>query len=363
MPNIERHGNSWSYRYSRTVKGERQYIRRTGYPSYDAAEKAYQAEMDRLKRNPIDTEDYTLEEWIERWYVDHASLRVAETTLAKYRSGIEKIIEAIGSVPLAKLNIHHIQPMIAEWARSHKPATVHSMFEPLRASLNDAVKLSVINYNPCAAVTLPRRKTPPKATLTSRQVSDMLDEAKGANYYIPLLLAVMCGLRRGEICALRWSDVDFEHGFLSVRKARVRRMDGVVVEKDAKSDASTRVVDIPPDLLAELKDTKEKQTPQSEYACALKGEPLKPDYITRAVSRLVARMGYEKMSVHGQRHTHASIMLSLGVHPKIVQERLGHKKISTTLDTYSHVLPSMQRESARILEEEIRGAPKDAPTT
>lgn len=361
MPNIEKHGNGWSYRISQTVNGKRKYRRVGGFMTRESAEDAFRAERTRLSRSPIYTAGYTTAEWLEKWFNEHARLRVAETTLEKYENSLVHIVEELGHIPLSSLKPAQIQAMVAKWSGGRKPSTVHSMFEPLRVALNDAVKLSVISYNPCNAVTLPRKKSAPKQTLTGKQATQLLDAARGKNYYIPILLALMLGIRRSEICGLRWRDIDFDHGFVSIKTARVKKAYGGVVEKDAKSDASTRSIAISPELIKELREHRNTLPDNAEYVCMMNGAPMRPGYITQMTSRLIRRLGLPQMSIHGQRHSHASIMLALGVHPKIVQERLGHSKISTTLDTYSHVLPSMQRESANLISDEILGGPKPAP--
>lgn len=351
--NIEQYGAGWAFRYSYTVGGKRKHKRVTGFPTPESAEAAYEAEMKRRKRNPLDVGKLTVEGWLEYWYDNHASLRAAETTLQKYEAGIMKIVEAIGHMPLSGLRPLDIQPMIAAWAKEYKPATVRMYLEPLRAALNHAVRLSYISYNPCAAITLPRQKKTPHKTLTHAQVGKLFDATKGSPLYVPVLLAATAGMRRGEIAGLKWENVHFDECKISVVEARVQAIKGNVVDKDAKTEDSTRSIDVDPDVMAELRHLRESQPATAEYVCQVRGNPIKPDYITRALRRKLEHLGLPHVTVHGLRHSHASMLLLLGVHPKVVQERLGHRKISTTLDIYSHVLPSMQRESAKILADAI----------
>ena len=176
-------------------------------------------------------------------------------------------------------------------------------------------------------------------------------------------------MRRGEVLALRWQDIDFLFGQISVNRTLHRLQggkygDGSYVFTQPKSERSRRTIALSPSVILTLKDYKEKQTviraklgtslkDDDLVFSNLKGEPLRPNTITRAWSMLAARAWVKVIRLHDARHTHASLLLKQGVHPKIVQERLGHASIQITLDTYSHVGPGLQEAAAAQFEKLI----------
>ena len=164
-------------------------------------------------------------------------------------------------------------------------------------------------------------------------------------------------MRRSELLALRWCDVDLVLGRIQVTRSLHQLRGGEVVIRSPKSERSRRPVSLPPSAIAVFQEERERQ--RRERAALglelneddlifadLEGRPLRPDTVTHAWVKLVRRIGLRGIRLHDARHTHASLMLKQGVHPKIVQERLGHASIQVTLDTYSHVVPGLQEAAA-----------------
>ncbi len=176
-------------------------------------------------------------------------------------------------------------------------------------------------------------------------------------YYALFYTALYTGMRRSELLGLKWGDVDFIMSQVYVNRSLHHLKDGSYVFTQPKSTRSRRTIALSPSAILTLRDHYEKQKlEQAMLGISLKdddlvfgqldGKPLRPNTVTRAWTMLAGRAGVKVIRLHDARHTHASLMLKQGVHPKIVQERLGHASIQMTLDTYSHVAPGLQQAAA-----------------
>ena len=184
--------------------------------------------------------------------------------------------------------------------------------------------------------------------------ADIIEEARNYTFFIPIVLAVLCGMRRGEIAALRWRSLDLDAGQLSV-VASIEQTRAGCREKDAKSGRG-RAVALSALVVEELRRHRLAQAQAmlaigvrvtADHHVVMQGDalPLQPNSITQAIAKFMKKRG-SKVRLHGLRHSHATHMLASGIHPKIASERLGHSKVGITLDLYSHVLPGMQEEAA-----------------
>jgi integrase len=189
-----------------------------------------------------------------------------------------------------------------------------------------------------------------------------LEATKDSPYYALFYTALFTGMRRSELLALSWRDVDFIFSQVYVSRSLHVLKGGKVVFKSPKTPSGRRTVALPPSAILTLKEHKEKQeamramlgiplTDDDLVFSHLDGKPLLPNTVTHAWIKLVRRTGLKGIRLHDARHTHASLMLKQGIHPKIVQERLGHSSIQITLDTYSHVAPGLQQAAATRFDE------------
>ena len=257
-------------------------------------------------------------------------------------------------------------PAIHAWLarmqqKNLSPATAHQAFRVLREALRQAVTWGMLPQSPVSMVRAPRVPTKEMNVWDEEQIRLFLAEAKRSSACYPLyLMAILTGMRQGELLALRWQDVDWTYGRASVRQTLVR-VKGQTLFREPKSPRSRRTITLPAVVLEALRTVKADQDDirrllGTEYAdhslvfCQPNGRPLHAhNLVQRDFRRVVRLAGLPRIRLHDLRHTHATLLLREGVHPKVVQERLGHSQISTTLDTYSHVLPGMQEDAGRDL--------------
>jgi integrase len=215
------------------------------------------------------------------------------------------------------------------------------------------VRWQLLARNPADAVKPPKVERKQMNVLDVDGATALLKAAGGTPLFTPILLGVRCGLRRGEVVALRWRNVDLERGQISV-VASAEQTDRGVREKEPKNGKGRTIV-----LSAtEIEELRTHRARQAEGLLALgvrltddhyvvtraDGQPLQPRSLTHAFVKFVRQHGF-KIRLHDLRHSHATHMLAAGVHPKIAQDRLGHSSVGITLDLYSHVLPGMQAEA------------------
>ena len=213
----------------------------------------------------------------------------------------------------------------------------------LSKALNDAMRLQLIYRNPCQVVSPPRASTKELHSPDAQDVQLLLEAARSTEYYEAIYTAFYTGLRRGELLALRWRDVDLDMATLSVVHSVYRAKGGRSIYQDPKTAKGRRLVALTPSSSLLLKALCERQkvdgllqgyavngdSPVFRYR---NGSSILPVGFTHAFKRIARRAGLDGYHLHSARHSHATLMLRQGVHPKIVQERLGHAKVGTTLD-------------------------------
>jgi len=291
------------------------------------------------------------------------------------RTSIEPAaVPALGKHLLHKLKPLPIQSYYAEALRTGrrdgggglKAQTVLHHHRVLRQALGQAVKWQLVAFNPASATEPPRPDRREMKVLDENNVVQVLKLVRESSIHIEILLAVTTGMRRGEILALRWTDVDFKKATVAVQQSLEQTRAGGLRFKRPKTERS-RVIVLPALVVESLKRHRAEQATRrlqlgpaykdaDLICCLVDGTPRSPAGLTRAFRDLLADKKLPRVRFHDLRHTHATLLLSQGTHPKVVSERLGHSTIGITLDTYSHVLPSMQEEAARRLNDALRAA-------
>jgi integrase len=333
------------------------------------------------KGNFVRPSKTTLAEYLETWLREYVWAELAPRTAEGYELIVRRhLIPALGRITLTGLRPEHIQRYQSEKLSSGRadgngglsPRTVRHHHMALHAALGRAVKMGLLSRNVADAVSTPRYQRHQWQSLSELGVTSVLEAAKKTQYYVLFYQALFTGMRRSELLALRWCDVDLLLGRVHVTRSLHQLRTGETVIRSPKSERSRRVVSLPPSATLLFQEEREKQRrEQAALGLDLKdddlvfrdlaGKPLRPDTVTHAWVKLVRRIGLKGIRLHDARHTHASLMLKQGVHPKIVQERLGHASIQLTLDTYSHVVPGLQEAAAAGFDKIISAmAEKDA---
>ena len=309
---------------------------------------------------PAAAAELTVGAFLEGWLTEVARPTVRPRTYVSYRYVVGvHLAPGLGDLPLAALSPADVQAFLnAKAASGLSPRTVGYLRGVLRGALGHAERTELVTRNVARLARPPRIPRRSVSPLSLAQVRTFLAAIAGDRLEALYLVALGVGLRQGEILGLRWSDVDTAAGTLTVRHA-LARIDGRLVLVEPKSTASRRVVPLPAfvrdALLAHhLRQAGEplplRPAPPDPFAdlvfVTTHGTPLDGITITRRFQRILGSAGLPHQRFHDLRHACASLLLAQGVPARVVMETLGHSEISLTLNTYSHVMPSVGREAA-----------------
>ena len=375
--------NSWSivlYTGRDPQTGKKQYKWHSVKGTKKQAEKELASLINRLETgNYIKPNKITVGLFLEQWLRDYASTNTAPRTFERYAE-ISRLhlIPNLGRITLTQLRPEHLQSYYSHELTSGRlnakgglsAQTVNHHHRVLSAALNHAVKWGLLTRNIANAVDPPRPVKKEMATIQAEDINSLLEEArkleKGSSipYYTLFYAALHTGMRRGELLALRWSDIDLELMTISVNRSLQVLKDGTKIIREPKTPKARRLIAMTPSLALQLREHKESQSALRLLAgkplqqddlifSDLDGQPINPNTITPAFTKIAKRAGF-KLRLHDLRHTHATLMLKSGVHPKIVSERLGHATVAFTLDTYSHVVPGLQEAAAKAFDDKLK---------
>ncbi|MFC1947957.1 tyrosine-type recombinase/integrase [Chloroflexota bacterium] len=373
----QRGKNSYQIVISRgkdAVTGKYQQYSETFRGSKNAAKKRRADLITQLDKGTfIQPKKITMADYLLKWLTDYAQGVLRPNTYERYEIAIRThLIPAIGSIPLNKLSPEHIQQHYTDLEkRGLKPLTIRKDHTVLHKALQTAIKWKLLNYNACDGA------EPPKAVYSEIEcwddfeVRQFLDSIIDSDYYPLFHTALYSGMRRSELLALRWSDIDLLTGTISVTRGMQKLQKGGYIFNNPKTKKSKRMIQLSPASIAVLREHLRTQEIIREKIgkplrsddlvfSKLEGEPLRPNSVSRAWLNLAKKAGVKIIRMHGSRHTHASLMLEAGIHPKIVQERLGHSSISVTLDIYSRVKPQLQEAAALAFDKLVSPAYNDS---
>jgi integrase len=316
----------------------------------------------------------TVAGFLDTW-LRHIEPAVAPRTFERYQEIARKnIVPLLGQTVLTKLRPEQITGAYARALKSGRrdgtgglsPRTVHHMHRILKQALAAAVRWRTLPYNVLDAVDPPKVERGKMTALDPAETARLLAHFRETRMFVPVLLGALCGLRRGEIAALRWAAVDLSRRQLSVIQSAEQTTKGVRL-KETKSGRA-RTIALPALVADELRKARVGQaeellrvgvrlSEQNHVVSQPDGEPLQPNSLTHEFVRLLAKaICLPSIRFHDLRHTHATHLLASGVHPKVAQERLGHSSVGITLDLYSHVLPGMQEDAAAKVDAMMRAA-------
>jgi integrase len=330
----------------------------------------------------VEPSKLTVELYLERWLADYAKPNTAGKTYERYAEVVKSHLSpALGHHKLSRLQPLHIQALYAHALKEGRldgkgglsPRSVIHMHRVLHQALRQAVRWQLLVRNPADAVEPPRAQRTEMQVLSEEQTGRLLTKATGTDLYMPILLAVTTGMRRGEILALTWADVDKKAASLTVTKSLEQTKAGLSV-KTPKTAKSRRAIPLPALAAAALRRHRAQQSEARlllggayqdlGLVCArADGSHEQPDSFSKKFQLFLSAMNLPKIRFHDLRHSHATHLLRQGVHPKVVSERLGHSSITITLDTYSHVVPGLQEDAARQLDRVLRKALRDTKTS
>ncbi len=304
----------------------------------------------------------TVAQFLEHWLENTAKHTLKESSYESYASIVKnRIVPVLGPVPLLKLTAQHVQKLQSEQlGRNLKPASVVRTHAVLHSALEEAVRFRLLPRNPLDDVKRPRIERRDMVTLTKEQVQALVDAAGDTKFRALYAVAATVGMRRGELLALRWQDVDLEAGVLSVVRTATRIDGKGIVFTEPKTARARRKVRLADLAVRELKAHRVRQNEERlklgslwedndlVFASSV-GTPLEEAHLSRSYGAALKKAEIPVIRFHDLRHTAASLLLSQNVHPKVVQEMLGHATIAITLDLYSHVVPDLQNEAVEAM--------------
>jgi integrase len=347
--------------------------------NYQEAEDQLDEMIHQLKHgNFIKPTKLTVREHFNQWLDSYVAPNLSPATVDLYRSVVKKhVLPSLGDIVLTELKPHAIQKIYSEKLKSGlSNRTVQIIHSILHKGLENAVKTGLILRNPMVAVECPKSQRPEMITMNETDIHLLLEFARSSPYYSLFYTLLFTGMRRSEALALKWADVDLLLLKVSVNKSlsymNTPKDGSRILLKQPKTKKSRRNISITPSNAVVLREHHQKQDEMRQSLgqpllkdddfvfSNMRGKPYLPNSVTHAWIKLVRRCGLKGIKLHSARHSHASLLMKQGVHPKIVQERLGHASISTTLDLYSHVVPGLQEAAAMKFDEIIIGSPKSA---
>lgn len=343
---------------------------------YGKTKKEVKEKMETYKLlNPINKaaiNEYTVATWFNYWLWNIKKRDIKPKTFERYECIYRNYIKGseIANIPLYKFKLNNLQAYYNRLSDNGKsPSIIKTINEKLKSSMIDAEKNGYIEKNYCQLVNLPKEKIKEKKieVFSVDQQNEFLEIIKGHEFEILFLLALGTGLRRGELLALRWSDIDFENKTINVdsniqqayifEDEETKRLEKI--EQEPKTINSFRTVPIPSKVLDKLQEHKQKQ---EQYKLAFQERYIDNDFVicdkygkaldvkrpTRMFYSIQKKMGIpedEKIKFHGLRKTYATRLFEKEVPPKTVQMLLGHSEISITLDIYTQVMENKKVEA------------------
>jgi integrase len=349
-----------------SVTGER----RRKWHSFKGTKRQAQTECSRLitkmeEGDYVEPAKLTLAQFFVQW-LEHIKPNVSAKTHERYEQHTRTIGKFIGGKVLSDLQPIHISQCYAKAVQGLAPRTVHHLHRVLYSALGQAERWRIINRNPAALLEKkdrPKIEKKPVTVIDAATAAKVFDAARDGRLFVPLILAILCGLRRGEITALQWKSIDLDRAQLAVVASTEQLDTGAVRDKETKS-GKARTIAMPAMVVEELRKWKlaqaeellrlgMKASAETKVFTCEDGSTMQPHSLTSAMSEFLKPWG---MTLHRLRHSHASHLLAANIHPKVVQERLGHSGIGITMDLYSHLMPNMQGEAAMAVDAALRAA-------
>ena len=337
------------------------------FPTLAQARRALSAfEGEREVHPVIPPQDMTLAQWLDLWLREIIIPNRAETTAYSYQKTVDNhLIPALGGIRLQKLKPLHIQQYYSsQLQRGLSPNTVRRHHDLLAAALRMAVQQEVLYASPTDRVEPPKTVQPQARFYSPEELKRLFAAAEGSWLELIVRLAACLGLRREEICGLRWDSVDFELQRIHIREARTTA-GGTIVHKETKNRSSTRVLYMNPELAALLRREQLRQADNRRrfgdryvesglVAVDDRGGPYSPNAVSQGFSRLIRTHGLPKLTLHGLRHTFATVASAQGAPLFEIGKALGHATPATTGRIYTHLLDQTHAATINRVAEAVR---------
>lgn len=356
--------------------GRRQQTRRRGFATQRAAQAALNKLLqDLANRTYVSPSRQTLLRFLTDDWLPAIETTIRPSTFDSYRRNIRIHVGShpIGAVPLQRVDAAKLNRLYADLlagrsgSRPLAARTVRYVHVILHRAFRDAMRWDRIVRNPCTSADPPKPGKAHRSTMrtwSADEIAAFLSATADDRLSTAWWLLATTGMRRGEVLGLTWTAIDLDAAIFSVRRTLVttqarRAGDPGMVWSEPKTDKGWRTVALDPDTIAALRAHRARQLEERlaagpEYDQGLViatvfGKPVHPKTLSWYFSRTVKRTGLPMIRLHDLRHSHATLALKAGIHPRGVQERLGHANVGITLDTYSHVTMPMQAEAANLV--------------
>lgn len=349
---IYRRGDGrWAAALTLTGTGRRTFY---GKSRQEVARRLAAAIRDRDQGIPVVPEKTAVASYLRTW-LEGIESTIRPGTWVRYEEYVRLHINpSLGHHRLSRLAPQHVQELYStKLAEGLSPTSVRHLHAVLHLALKQALRWGLAGRNATEAVLPPRRNRTNFRALSPEEAGRLIDAARGDRLEALYILAISTGARQGELLALKWREVDLTAGTIQIRATL--RQDGTFSEP--KTDKARRQISLPGVALEALKAHRVRQLEERLSAgslwqdhdlvlCNAVGRPLDANNMRRrSFAHVLRRAGLQRMRFHDLRHSTASLLLSQGVHPKVVQELLGHSQIAITMDTYSHLLPTLQKDA------------------
>ncbi|MGA9768363.1 MAG: site-specific integrase [Blastocatellia bacterium] len=365
---VERDGKIYARVTYTDESGKRRQVWRKAESKSDAKDIADELirELDDYGDTVLASDRMTLAQYLDQWLKNAAKPRLSERAYSDYQDLLRRYVRpALGRKIFSDLKPLHIQALYTDMQdRGLSARTVRYTHAILSSALKQAVKWRMLTHNPAQLVDLPKLQRKEMKALTKEEAGKFLSAASEDRYGVLFAIALATGMRPEEYLALQWKDFDLERGTVSVKRTLCwRRLGGGWYFGEPKTARSRRQIPLPFSLLRALADHKRRQAeermkagPQYQnldliFATAQGGPVLLSNLFRRHFKPLLRRAGLDdSIRLYDLRHSCATLLLEANENPKVVSERLGHASITLTMDTYSHVLPSMQQAASEKIE-------------
>lgn len=327
----------------------------------------------------VDPHKLTVRAVLTKWADEVARHKVSAKTFERYQDHLDRVASTLGDTPLLQLQplqIHEFYNQLR--AKGNKRSgfgleeqTLLHIHRVVVSALDQAVRWRLLSANPALAVEAPRPRQREQRTLRRDpaqgidEIDILLTTAKDTPLFVPVLVLLTSGIRRGELLALKWQDVNWSAGSLNIVRSLEETQSHGLRFKSTKTGAGRRLIPLPSVTFRQLRlHRTEQERRLSAGSCdedhdlifpGASGGPQRPRNFSKSFARLIKRSGLATMGVHGLRHTHVTELLRAGVNPKVVSERAGHVSVAFTLQRYAHALPDMQEAAAAEMQALVGG--------